>query len=452
MFFPKLRSAVGCLFTSLTLLISLTAVTRLIFAVVESKKIPADQLSRAVFETETGSIARSLAQGQGFRSPYERESGPTAILPPVYPLIVAGIFKISGIQSAASFYILVALNIAFAALTCIPIYKIGLRLGGLSTAAIATWLWALFPNGIFIPFEWIWETSLAALLAATLLWATLWVSESSNLRDFLLYGALWSLALMTNPALGAALAIFLIWITVRSKIRFPKNLVRPTLVLTIALLGCVPWTIRNLAVFDRFIPFRSGFGFELYIGNNENYSPPLHYPPRVSFEGEQLRYLRMGEIPFMDEEKRKAVGFIRSYPAIFARLTLNRAVQFWIGLTRPTVAWRTYPSAADHLILLSNLLAPLLGAAGAVLLIVKRHPLTTPLLALPLAYPAVYYITHASLRYRHPVDPILFLLAAWALRKIGSAFRGGPVAPPGKHQATASDVSQMPDDASIELN
>ena len=138
----------------------------------------------------------------------------------------------------------------------------------------------------------------------------------------------------------------------------------------------------------------------------------------------------------MEEEKRKAVGFIHSHPAIFARLTLNRAIQFWIGLTRPAEAWRIYPSAADHLILLSNLLAPLLAAAGAVILIVRRHPLTAPLLALPLAYPAVYYITHASLRYRHPVDPILFLLAACALRNVGSAFRGSPVAPqPRKHQA-----------------
>jgi hypothetical protein len=29
--------------------------------------------------------------------------------------------------------------------------------------------------------------------------------------------------------------------------------------------------------------------------------------------------------------------------------------------------------------------------------------------------PLVYYVTHASLRYRHPIDPILLMLTAIAL-------------------------------------
>jgi 4-amino-4-deoxy-L-arabinose transferase-like glycosyltransferase len=415
--------------TSLTFLLLLTVATRLTFAIIESRKIPKDQLARAVFETETGSIARSLALGKGFASPYERESGPTAILPPVYPLIVAATFKLFGIQSSVSFYFLVALNIAFAALTCIPIYKIGLRLGGPSTAAIATWLWALFPNGIFIPFEWIWETSLSALLAATLLWFTLEISESTKLRDFLLYGALWGFTLMTNPVLGAALPIFLIWTIIRSKSKFPQSFSRPALVFAIALLCCVPWTIRNYSTFHRFIPFRSGFGFELYIGNNENYAPPFLYPPRVSFEREQLRYLHLGEVSFMEEEKRKAIAFIKENPTTFARLVLNRTVQFWVGLIHPLDAFNSHPALSDRFILLNNLLAPFIALTGAFLLIFKRHPLTIPLLTFPVAYPIVYYITHASLRYRHPLDPILFLFVAFAITYAAS--------PHGDHPQTA---------------
>ena len=406
---------VKLLATSLTFIIIVTAAARLTFAVIESRKIPKDQLARAVFETETGSIARSLAQGKGYASPYERESGPTAILPPVYPLLVACTFKLLGIQSAASFYFLVALNIAFATLTCIPIYKIGLRLGGNSTAAIAAWLWALFPNGIFIPFEWIWETSLSALLAASLLWFTLKIAESTKLRDYLLHGALWGVTLMTNPALGAAMPIFLIWTIIRNKTISLQNFSRPALVIATALLCCLPWTIRNYTVFHRFIPFRSGFGFELYIGNNENYAPPFLYPPRVSFEREQLRYLHMGEVSFMDEEKRKAVAFIQQNPATFAKLVVLRIVQFWIGLIHPLDAWQSHPALSDRLILLCNLLAPFLGISGTFLLILRRHALTVPLLTFPVIYPIVYYGTHASLRYRHPLDPNLFLLIAFAI-------------------------------------
>ena len=39
-----------------------------------------------------------------------------------------------------------------------------------------------------IPFEWIWDTSLSALLAATILWATLALAESDRVRDWCAYG------------------------------------------------------------------------------------------------------------------------------------------------------------------------------------------------------------------------------------------------------------------------
>jgi 4-amino-4-deoxy-L-arabinose transferase-like glycosyltransferase len=410
--------------TSLTAIILITALCRITFAYIETKRIPTDQIARAVFQTEAGSIARSIAQGRGFSSPYERESGPTAILPPVYPLIVAAVFRIFGVQSAASFHVLVFLNIVFAALTCVPIYKIGQRLGGVRVAAIATWLWALFPNSILIPFEWIWETSLSALLAATILWATLELAEGKPLRKRLAYCLLWGLTLMTNPALGAAFPILFFWAAWPRKVssavtqehtgKLPltKNLIRPTLALFIALLCCAPWTIRNFATFHRFIPFRSGFAFELYIGNNENYSLPYVWPPRISYERELLRYLRMGEIPFMDEEKQKALSFIHAHPNLFLQLSAHRFVEFWTGTSEPINAWRTYPSFLDRLFLLLNLLLPLAALAGAIRLLISRSSYALPLLALPVFFPIVYYITHSSLRYRHPIDPILFLLSA----------------------------------------
>ena len=43
-----------------------------------------------------GRIGRSLALGQGFGNPIA-DTGPSALLPPVYPYILAGIFKLFGI-------------------------------------------------------------------------------------------------------------------------------------------------------------------------------------------------------------------------------------------------------------------------------------------------------------------------------------------------------------------
>jgi Dolichyl-phosphate-mannose-protein mannosyltransferase len=401
--------------TSLALILAVTAATRLTFAWTEARKIPPDQLTRAVFQTEAGGIGRSLAIGKGFSSPFERDSGPTAILPPVYPLLVAGVFRIFGVQSSTAFYVLVLLNIAFATVTVIPLYEAGRSIGGARVAAIAGWLWALFPNGVVIPFEWIWETSLSAFLAALLLWTTLRLpeAEAARRRDWILYGLLWGLALMTNPALGAALPLLLAWAAWQAHKSRGVNLDRPALALLIALACCLPWTIRNAFVFHRFVPLRSGFGFELYIGNNENYAErQFVWPPRVSYERELLRYLHTGEMTFMDEERHKALSFISDHPRIAVRLFLSRVLEFWTGTPNPWQTWRTHPSAFERVLLPSNLLVPLFALAGLILLFLRQDSFAMPLLAFPLFFPIVYYLTHASLRYRHPIDPILFLLAA----------------------------------------
>ncbi len=51
------------------------------------------------FGFEAGRIARSLATGQGYANPFNGVSGPTAWLPPLYPLLMAGAFKVFGVYS-----------------------------------------------------------------------------------------------------------------------------------------------------------------------------------------------------------------------------------------------------------------------------------------------------------------------------------------------------------------
>src|SRR5580704_12899518 len=76
------------------------------------------------FGYETGRIARSIALGKGFSSPLNVDSGPTIWLTPIYPYILAGIFKLFGVYTYASYLIATTLNLLFAALTCYPIYFI----------------------------------------------------------------------------------------------------------------------------------------------------------------------------------------------------------------------------------------------------------------------------------------------------------------------------------------
>jgi Dolichyl-phosphate-mannose-protein mannosyltransferase len=409
--------------TSLVLILIVAFTARLAFAWDQERRIPGPALATAPFAQETGNIAYSLTMGKGFSNPFRRDTGPTAWLTPVYPLLVAATFKLFGIFTTPSFFFLVFLNIIFSTAVCVPIFHVGKRVAGLAVGATAGWLWALFPSAIMVPFEWIWDTSLSALLAATLLWATLTLADSHRVRDWCGYGLLWGFTLMTNPSLGSLLPFLLGWAAYRARKRvaaIPSTgsfgwLQKSSLALAVAILCCVPWTIRNHAVFHRLVPLRSNFPLELYIGNNENYDDNRpRFPGPITKERETLRYFRMGEIPFMDEEKRKAMTFIVSHPRVEIILVADRFASFWTGLPNALQNFMATDSWLIRALMLCAVLSGLAALAGIAVLVRRRSDYTFPLAAYPVVFPFLYYITHTSLRYRHPIDPVVLLLTAIA--------------------------------------
>jgi Dolichyl-phosphate-mannose-protein mannosyltransferase len=422
--------------TSLVFICVVAFAARLGFAWNQQRKIPHEALATVPFEQETGSIAHALVTGKGFSNPFLRDTGPTAWLTPVYPLLVAATFKIFGIFSLRSFFFLVFLNSIFSAAACVSIYRIGLRVSGIGVASAAAWLWAVFPSAVMMPFEWIWDTSVAAYLCAAVLLATLKLADSTDLRtrtrDWLAYGLLWGFTLMTNPSLGSALPFLLAWAAWRARKRelspnsqsspnspnLSASLAKPAAALGLAILCCIPWTIRNYAVFHRLVPLRSNFPLELYIGNNENYGGTrARWPPPITKERETVRYFRLGETAFMDEELRKATTFIRAHPGKAVTLTAKRFVAFWAGVANPL---DTFPEA-ELLVKILIVCAALsgLGALGGIIVLALRHsPYTIPLAVFPIVFPLIYYITHTSIRYRHPIEPIVLLLTAIAFHPL----------------------------------
>jgi hypothetical protein len=406
---------------SLWLIVAVAIVCRVGYAYVQVREIPVEALASAPFEQETGNIAMALATGKGYSSPMRSDTGATAWLAPVYPWMLAGIFCVFGVFTLHAFYAAAALNIIFSAATCVPIYFAGRRIAGIGAASVAAWLWAVFPNAIVIPFQWIWDTSLTALLAAAILWATIALGESRRMRDWCGYGFLWGFTLLTNPALGVALPFLLGWVVYieRREVRgsgASGRFARLAAALGIAILCCVPWTVRNYGEFHRFIPLRSNFPFELWIGNNEVFddrSPNVN--ARVTRYGEARRYRQLGETAFMKEKWRLASEFMRTHKRLEARLTRWRFMSFWVGSFRPVEDFENADSAWIRGIFVLNLLTAVGGAIGIVMLWRKRSPYVIPGAVFVVIVPLVYYVTHASLRYRHPIDPILLVLTAIAV-------------------------------------
>lgn len=414
-----MRSRLVRLLSSLALIVLFAFACRLAFVLREGSLVPGDVLASVPFENEAGNIAQALARGHGFCCVFRQPTGPTAWLAPVYPLFLAGIFKLLGIFTVSSFYAAALLNCVFSSLICVPLYLTGKRVSGLFGGALAAWIWALFPSGIILPFEWIWDTSLSALLAASLLWATLRFAESTRPRAAIGYGALWGFSLLVNPALGSLLPFFLGWIAFR---QMRLSCWNPKPVLLAALLTitiCLPWTIRNAVQFHKLIPLRSNFPFELWMGNNEIYDEHSRAVNRITRYEQVHRYQELGETAFLAEKGQKARGFILTHPMLTLRLASRRVIATWFGTASPWTDFLRADSPLVRFLLFWNTIT-IIGVLVAIArLFAARNPFLFPMAIVPLAFPLVYYFTQTSLRLRHPCDPILALLLAFSITSAG---------------------------------
>src|SRR5882672_10041419 len=91
------------------------------------------------FGWEMGRLARSIALGQGFSSPTDLPTGPSAWAPPVYPYILAGVFRLFGIYSPLSAWVILTCNSLFSALTCLTLYRIADKIYGNAVARTTAW-------------------------------------------------------------------------------------------------------------------------------------------------------------------------------------------------------------------------------------------------------------------------------------------------------------------------
>lgn len=400
--------------TSLWLILIVALGVRLGFAWSYHHHHSRQALSVIPFMFESSNIAYSLATGQGFSSPFHVNTGPTAWMTPVYPAILAAVFRICGPYTFQSWVVAVLLNILFSTAACIPIFFAGKKIGGLGVAAGAAWLWALYPNAFQIAVESIWDASLAALLAATILWATLALADSTRVRDWCGYGLLWGLTLMTNATLGSALPFLLLWLMYRARRTGRPWLARPALALGVAFLCCAPWTIRNYAAFHSFVPLRSVLGLQLWMGNNPQAKDvwlgeghPIHE------QAERDLYVELGEIAYMRQKKTEAVQYMLSHPAREAHLMGRRFISFWSGGTpHPFEDFLHWRSNRPRFVLLFNIFAAVGTLLGSAALFLRRSEYAFPLVALPILYPCAYYLTLALPRYQLPIAPIELLLAA----------------------------------------
>jgi 4-amino-4-deoxy-L-arabinose transferase-like glycosyltransferase len=377
------------------------------------------------YGVELGRVARAIAAGEGFSSPLPGvDSGPTAWFTPLYPYFIAGIFKVWGIYSAASHLVIQTLNSTFSALAVLPIYGITKRTFGRGVAIWAAWIWVFLPDAIFYPMFWIWDTTLVALIFLLIFWATPAMREKCEILPWLGYSALWALGVLINPSILSLLPIFiawLVWEAHKAGVPWVKPVAAAALLFALCL---VPWTVRNYRVFGKFIVLRSNFGLELWLGNNPDVADTVGaWQHPTSNAAEAAKFVRMGEMAYMADKQKVAMAYMRTHPLETLNFTFRRFEVFWMVFSdSPWDVWQS-GDLSIRSFLVFNTSMTLLCLLG-VLTAYREHIREAFLFAaVLLVFPLVFYFTHASMRLRFPIEPMMLILATGAVAHLLSLLR-----------------------------
>jgi hypothetical protein len=402
------------------------------------------------FGFETGRIARSIAEGHGYGNPLSVPTGPTAWLTPVYPYLVAAVFKLLGVYSKASALVILSLNSWFSALICFPLFHAAKRSFGRSVALTACWIWTLFPYFIYIPAGFVWDTCLGALLVATLfLFALKLKDQQGSGASWFGFGALGGFCALTNASTLTLCPILAAWaiypLLQKTKAlresqephsqqisrRLPLWL-SPALFVTAGLmLTLLPWQIRNYRTFHASVPLRSPFWVAFWVGNDGDTSSwmDLNAHPSTSAE-EQASFARLGELSYMQEKRRQSLAFLAQHPGLYVVLCFRRFVYVWTGFWNfdPSNVQDEFHGFANVYLTLSLTATMLLGlwrawrnsigfGDGAISGSNPRQAVL-PFILVLFFYPLVFYLSSPTIRYRHVIDPEVVVLAALGLRSL----------------------------------
>ncbi|MFT4113281.1 ArnT family glycosyltransferase [Silvibacterium sp.] len=369
------------------------------------------------FGYEMGRVARALVTGFGYADPFNWHTGPTAWVPPAYPLLIAGAFKLFGVYSLFAGWVLLVINSLFNAAAAVWIYEIAARCFNRKVAVWSGWIWALYPTVMEYATRWVWETAIsAALFTAVLLLALRMrgIGEASRreatLGQWLLFGLLWGVLALSNSTLLLFLPICGLWLLAGSA-KLPQAIAKATAAGILCIAIIAPWIIRNERALHAFVPMRSNFGAELYAGNGPG-SMGFRYGALIGLpeqEPQHKLYKQLGEIEYVREHGQLAKAYIAAHPGHFATLSLERFDFFWASVPHPTDKhW-----FLDFLRQLDYCLPSITGVLGLLLALKRRIP-AAGLFAWAFALlPLTYYFVTVEARFRHPLEPLIVILSVY---------------------------------------
>lgn len=365
----------------------------------------------AQFGWEMGWVARSIFLGHGFSSPFFPATGPTALVPPLFPYLLAGVFHLFGLYTAKAALAILSINSLFSALTCLPIYLSARYALGEKVAVLAGWGWAIYPYSIYFSAARVWDYALTALLFAACFYFAQQLHLQKRALVWLGFGLLYGLTTLANPSVLPLFPVFLL-IAMLQRRRIGERWISHGVIATVGVLAMLlPWTIHNYQALHVIRPVRDNFWMECWAGNDgNNFESNDGAAHSASSSVEMQRFESVGEIAYLDEDRSLALASIRAHPTTFLILTVRRAISYWTGYWSLNAAYlHQEPLEIPDIFFCSGI--TLLMMLGTLSFWRRDKSGVLPYLAVIAIFPLTYYVTHASPDYRQPMEPEVIVLA-----------------------------------------
>jgi Tfp pilus assembly protein PilF len=357
---------------------------------------------------------------------------------PLYPLFLAAIYRVVGHDYLAARLV----QAVFGAASCVLTYAIGARLFSRAVGLLAGLGSALY--GILIHFDG--ELQIPVLLLFLVLaffYALLRAlgeeatAGRRSLRWSALSGALFGLAVITNPPVAVFLPAlaWVFWDRVRC--RLPARAV-----VAFGALALIPpaiVTVYNATAGHDFVVVASQGGVNFYIGNNPESDGHTAIVPgtRPDWWGGRFDTIKLAERALgrtlKDSEVsrywfRKGLAFVAGQPLQWIGLTARKFALFWsaveIGNNESIPHVESYSPIMRLPFLGFGLVAPL-GLAGIALALRRRRREAILPLAWIVLFMAGVIAFFVNARYRIPVLPFLLAFAAYAVLEGWACWRWG---------------------------
>lgn len=337
-------------------------------------------------------IALNLLEGNGFS---RQGDNPTAVTPPLYPLLLAGVYGIVGYSGTAVRATLAILDVVTCVLWMLIASEIFDRRTGWTTALLI----AICPYFVYMAVT-AGSDTLFFLMLAVFLLTLVRTLGSPTRRGFALAGVALGLATLTR-AVPLLLPVYLLPFLLLRYRTAPKRGAVATAFITVGFIAALtPWTVRNFVHFHRLIPVQTLGGYHLFLATVDRNDPE----PRAIQPGSRSR----GTVENDANLYARSWQRIADDPIRFLRGMAKRLGKMW---------YVTHSGRFGVFLGVVNLLLLVVAVVGAVMARGHWRELL-PIYAVISYFVLLHSVLFAIFRYMMPVIPALLMLASIPLVKL----------------------------------